>query len=238
MLKYANIFNCLGGFMKMAVVIGATGLVGKRLVEKLAADGAWAGVLAVVRRPTSWRHPKIRSISFDFENWQDLDLQVRSFSGMSSLDFFCCLGTTIGKAGSEENFKKVDYFSVVEFAKLAKNCKADQLLIVSALGANSHSSVFYNKTKGEMELEVQKTFPNKVYFARPSLLTGDREEFRLFERIAVLFAPIFSILLQGPLKKYRPISADAVAKALVEVASKRKSADLFIENQTLIELGK
>jgi uncharacterized protein YbjT (DUF2867 family) len=224
--------------MKTAVVIGATGLIGQMLVEKLARQGTWSNILAVSRHSKTWNHPKIRTLVFDFENWGDLELQVRSFAGNSSLDCFCCLGTTIGVAGSEEAFRKIDFDAVVAFARLAKSCRAEQLLIVSAMGADENSSIFYNKTKGEMESAVLQNFSGKTYFARPSLLLGDRKDFRLFERVAILLSPLYSYFLVGRFSKYKPIAADHVATALVRVAAKVKTAPTFIENVELHTLNK
>lgn len=222
--------------MRTAVVIGSTGLIGEDLVKKLAQQGSWTSVLAVSRHSKIWTHPKIRTLVFDFASWGDLELQVRSFAGNTNLDFFCCLGTTIKMAGSEDAFKKIDYTAVVNFATLAQICKGDQLLIVSSLGADSNSKVFYGRMKGEMEVAVQKRFSGKIYFARPSLLLGDRKDFRLFERLAIMFSPIISTLLVGGLAKYKPIRSSQVANALVLIASKNKSASLFIENQELHKL--
>ena len=223
--------------MRTAVVIGSTGLIGKILTQKLALSGGWSNVLAITRKPVNWSHPKIRSLTFDFKNWSDLDLQIKSFAGQTNLDFFCTLGTTISKAGTKEKFKEIDYTAVVEFALSAKRCKAEQLLIVSAAGADLNSSVFYNHTKGQMEETVRSEFSKSVYFLRPSLLLGNREEFRLAERLAILAAPIYSPLMIGNLKKYRPIQALDVAEAMVAVASKKIMAGQIIENNQILDLA-
>jgi len=224
--------------MRTAVVIGSTGLIGEELVEKLARQGSWGSVLAIGRRSKAWSNPKIRTLTFNFTNWGELELQVTSFAGNSTLDFFCCLGTTMKKAGSEEAFRKVDLEAVVLFSMLAQRCRAEQLFVVSALGANPSSDVFYNRVKGEMEQAVLQKFSGKTYFARPSLLLGDRKEFRLGERLAMLFAPVFSAFLIGSLEKYEPIKSSEVAQALVVVAAKLRSAPTFIENSELHALNK
>jgi uncharacterized protein YbjT (DUF2867 family) len=224
--------------MKTAVVIGATGLIGQILVEKLARQGTWSNILAVSRKSKTWSHPKIRTLVFDFENWGDLELQIKSFAGNSSLDCFCCLGTTIGVAGSEEAFRKIDFDAVVAFSRLAKSCRAEQLFVVSSLGAAPDSSVFYNKVKGEMEQAVAQNYSGKLYFARPSLLLGDRKEFRLGERVAILLSPLYSNLLFGRFVKYKPIAAEHVATALIRVVAKIKPASMIIENSELHLLNK
>jgi uncharacterized protein YbjT (DUF2867 family) len=224
--------------MKTAVVIGSTGLVGSELIKKLAQEGSHSQIIAICRESASknkpnFNNPKVRVLNFDFKNWTHLELQVSSFLGTSSANFFCCLGTTIGKAGSEENFKKVDFEYVVNFAKLAKTCRAEQLLVVSALGADKSSSVFYNRTKGEMEEAVKNEFSAKLYFFRPSLLLGDRNDFRFGERVAILLAPLYSPLLLGSLKKYQPVPAAKVARKMVLVAAKKIELPSVVENSLM-----
>lgn len=224
--------------MRTAVVIGSTGLIGEDLVERLARQGTWSQVLAVSRKTVSWANPKIRTLPFDFTNWASLELQITSFAGNSALDFFCCLGTTMNTAGSKKAFKKVDLEAVAAFAVLAQRCRAEQLLVVSALGADPESDVFYNRIKGEAEQAVLKRFPGKLHFLRPSLLIGDRKDFRLFERLAMLFAPLYSPLLLGNLAKYKPIESKKVAQVMVTVAAKLQTAPTIIENQEIHELSR
>ncbi len=224
--------------MRTAVVIGSTGLIGEQLVEKLARQGSWGAVIAIGRKSKTWSNPKIRTVTFDFTNWGELELQITSFAGNKSyLDFFCCLGTTIKAAGSQEAFRKVDLEYVVAFAILAQRCQAAQLFVVSALGADSTSETFYNRVKGEMESAVLQRFTGKLHFARPSLLLGDRKDFRFFERMAMMFAPVISPFLLGNASKYKPISAKTVAQAMIVVAAKLKSASVVMENEKLHELG-
>ena len=227
--------------MKTAVIIGSTGLVGSLLVEKLAYEAGFHQIIAICRQKPKdlpiFSSPRVRVISFDFLNWSELELQIKSFIGTSSSSFFCCLGTTIGKAKSEEAFKKVDHDYVVQFSKLAKTCKAEQLLVVSALGADKSSTLFYNKVKGEAEANVQMEFTGKLHFLRPSLLLGDRKDFRFGERIAILVSPIISPLLVGPLEKYKPVPAKDVAVCLFNVASKKISAATIIDNNEIMKLA-
>ncbi len=224
--------------MRTAVVIGSTGLIGEELVKKLASQGSWGSVLAVTRKSKTWSHPKIRNLVFDFSNWGDLELQVKSFAGNSNLDFFCCLGTTLKAAGSEASFRKIDLEAVVLFAAMAHICRAEQLFVVSSLGANLNSKLFYNRIKGEMEKAVALRYFGKIYFVRPSLLLGDRSEFRLAERLAMMLAPLYSIVLFGALEKFKPIRSVDVANAMILVSSKNKKASSIIENQELHELNR
>ncbi len=226
--------------MKTAVVIGSTGLVGAILIKKLVQEGFYSQIIAIGRQKPKddpvFGHPKVRFQKFDFLTWDDLELQIKSFTGTSSATFFSCLGTTIGKAQSEEAFKKVDHEYVVAFARLAKMCRAERLLVVSALGADKNSGVFYNKVKGEMEEAVEKEFSQELHFLRPSLLLGDRRDFRLGERLAILLAPVYAPLLLGSFKKYRPVSAERVAHTLVGIALKKIQAGKFIENSQILHV--
>lgn len=227
--------------MKTAVVVGATGLTGTLLIKRLVQDGSFGQIIAICRNKSActdhiFSNPKLRLLQFDFQNWNDLELQVSSFIGTSVSSFFCCLGTTIRQAGSEEAFKKVDYMYVVSFARLAKHCHAEQLIVVSALGADKNSNIFYNRTKGEMEEDVQREFTGKLHFLRPSLLLGDRKDFRFSERIAILLAPLYSSLLVGNFKKFQPVHAEKVAQVMALLAAKKISADMFLENIDILNV--
>lgn len=227
--------------MKTAVIIGSTGLTGALLIEKLAQDGVFGQIIAICRSKPPARggfsNPKVRVLNFNFLQWSELELQVKSFIGTSQSSFFCCLGTTLSKAGSEEAFKKVDHDYAVEFARLAKSCRAEQLLVVSALGADKNSSVFYNRVKGEMEASVQSTFSGKLHFLRPSLLLGERSEFRLGERLAIIFSPLYSSLMVGSLQKYRPVPAAAVSEALLRLATKKLNASIIVTNEEILRIN-
>jgi uncharacterized protein YbjT (DUF2867 family) len=219
--------------MKTAVVIGATGLIGQFLSERLAEDSEYAQVLAIIRNPVSWKSSNIKNIHFDFLNWSDLAVQIRNFSSSSEIHFFCCLGTTIKTAGSEENFKKIDLDYVVEFAKIGQHVSAVKFVVVSALGADMKSTIFYNQIKGQMEYDVGMVYKGALAFVRPSLLLGQRREFRLGEKLAIVLSPIFSVGLVGPLKKFKPIHARQVAHAMVEIGRLRFQGIKIFENDEL-----
>jgi uncharacterized protein YbjT (DUF2867 family) len=228
--------------MKTAMIIGSTGLIGSYLLEKLVQSPEYSQIIAIIRGQSSvqdpaYSHPKVRRITFDFQNWSNLSMQIASFSGNSSTHFFCCLGTTIKKVKTEEAFRKVDYDYIIEFAKMAQKCKAERLLVVSAIGADRNSTVFYNRIKGETENDVQNNFAGKLYFLRPSLLLGDRKEFRFGERIAILLAPAYSLLLVGPLSRYKPIKASDVAQAMVNISTNKTNASTVITNDEILNLA-
>jgi len=133
-------------------------------------------------------------------------------------DVFCCLGTTIKQAGSQEGFRRVDHDYVVAVARAGLRCGATQFLLVSAVGADPASRIFYSRVKGETEAAVRQLPYRAVQIFRPSLLLGKRSAFRLGERVAMLTAPILSLALLGRLRRYRPIAAATVAQAMVAIA--------------------
>jgi uncharacterized protein YbjT (DUF2867 family) len=161
-------------------IIGATGLVGSQLVDKLVQDSEITKLTLVGRRLKEYESSKINQVvlkPFDSEKIEELNLKADIF--------VCCLGTTIKVAGSKENFKKVDHDYVISFAKLAEKQEAKGFFVVSALGANSDSKLFYNAVKGQMENTVLSKEIESINILRPSLLIGDRDEFRLAEKVGI-----------------------------------------------------
>ena len=201
--------------MRTALLLGATGLVGGHTLRLLAHDGRWGRVVTLDRRPLAAASTHHEPHVVDFEHAEDYaDL-------LACDDLFCCLGTTMKQAGSEAAFRHVDLEIPAEAARLAHARGATQMLLVSALGADPGSRIFYNRTKGEAEAAVQGVGFESVGLFRPSLLTGDRDEARLGERVGEVVLGAVSPLLIGPLSSLRPTPAEAVARALVAVAAER-----------------
>ncbi len=197
---------------RTALVLGATGLVGRQCLHRLLADDAYPSVVTLGRRPLAQAHPKRTHHVIDFDRLAD---HAALFAAQ---DVFCCLGTTMKQAGSKAAFRRVDFTYPVEAARLALAGGAEQYLLVSALGANSRSLVFYNRVKGEVEAAVGALPFFGVYVMRPSLLTGQREEARRGERVAEAVLGALSFALRGPLGKLRPTAAATVAAAMVALA--------------------
>lgn len=212
---------------RTALLIGATGLVGGHCLDLLLQDEAYASVVTLGRRELTLEHPKLVQHLVDFERLPDSAGLIRA------QDIFCCLGTTIKRAGSQEAFYKVDFKYTHEVARLAKENGAVQFLLVSALGANAGSRVFYNRVKGEVEQAVGKLFFESVQIFRPSLLLGERAEFRRGEQVAEKLSRIFSFLFIGALKKYRPVHARAVAQAMVKVAKEQPAGLNIFESDRI-----
>lgn len=200
---------------RTAVIAGSGGLVGSHLLTRLLEDDQYESVVALVRRELPRSHTKLEQRVVDFDH---IGEQAQIPSGS---DLFCCLGTTIRTAGSQEAFRKVDYTYVVELARAAANGGAEQFLTISSIGADAGSRVFYSRVKGEVEDAISTVPLNGIHIFRPSVLTGERRERRVGERIAIALLGAFSFAMIGPLRPYRPIRADDVALAMVRVAHKR-----------------
>lgn len=194
---------------------GASGLVGGRCLRRLLASGLHEHVVAFVRRPLNLAHKRLEQRTVDYDRLS----RMSAFPRVQ--DVFCCLGTTMKKAGSEAAFRKVDYEYVVRLAETSLRTGVDHFHLVSAVGADPKSRVFYSRVKGEAEEAIAGLGFAGLHIFRPSILIGHRTERRPAETLGRAAARLFSIALLGPARKYRPIKADTVAKAMVVVARDR-----------------
>ncbi len=194
-----------------ALVVGATGLVGEQLVSELLSDPHSECVQVLVRRPYARQHERLHERVIDFDKLSELELQAVD-------RVYCCLGTTLSEAGSREAFRRVDYDYPLQIAELAKKGGITGYSLVSALGADPRSRLFYNRVKGQVEQGLgQLAFPS-LHIFRPSLLLGQRNQKRRGEAAAQVGARVVQGALVGPLRKYRAIEAATVAKAMVRAA--------------------
>jgi uncharacterized protein YbjT (DUF2867 family) len=214
---------------RKALIVGATGLIGGFCLQVLLDDPNYSKVIALVRKPILKTHRKLRTVVTSFD---DLESET---SNIHADDIYCCLGTTIKKARSQDAFKKIDLTLVVTVAELMKRQGAEQFLVISALGADKNSKVFYNRTKGEMESSLQELGYPCIRIIRPSLLLGLREEFRLGEKIGVILTPVIKPFLVGSLKKYAPVKADKVAQFMVKAAREKPISGVYIYESNLIK---
>jgi uncharacterized protein YbjT (DUF2867 family) len=197
---------------RTAIVAGASGLVGGYCLRRLLASGLHEQVIAFVRGPLNVVHKRLQQRTVDFERLGRMSAFPRA------QDVFCCLGTTMKKAGSEEAFRKVDYEYVARLAESSMRTGADRFFLVSAVGADPKSRIFYSRVKGEAEDAVARLGFSGLHIFRPSLLVGDRPEKRPGEEIGIAAARLVSGVLFGPARKYRPIKAETVARAMIVVA--------------------
>lgn len=194
-----------------AIVFGATGLVGKELVFELLEDNRFLKVRTVARHPLPLSHAKLDQLIIP--DFKDID----NYAGQLAANvYFCCIGATIKKAGTQEAFKKVDLDIPVKIASLAASLDVPNLLIVSSIGASAKSSNFYLRTKGQMEQQVQAVYKGNLKFMQPSLLLGRRSEFRMGERVAQMLARIAGVFMIGPLAKYKGIHSWDVARGMIK----------------------
>ncbi|MEW6624902.1 MAG: NAD(P)H-binding protein [Bacillota bacterium] len=199
---------------KSALIVGASGLVGNKLLKYLLSGQEYRMIVALVRNPLNIKHPKLEEKIIDFDN-------ISSYKDSFRVnDIFCCVGTTINKAKSREKFKKVDVDYPIKMAKLSKETQVEKFLIISSMGANPNSLVFYSKMKGLLEDQIKDIGLNSLHIFRPSLLLGTRKEFRLGETIGKLLAKVLPFTFIGPLEKYKPIEAETVALGMYRAAQR------------------
>lgn len=204
---------------RSTLLVGATGLVGAECLALLLADPAVARVVVLARRTLEGvsASPKLVAHVVDFDH---LESQADLFTADQMI---CCIGTTIGQAGSKERFRAVDFGIPFALAKLGAERGVRHFLLVSSLGAGAESRVFYNRVKGELEDALSALPFRSLSIVRPSLLLGDRREFRLGERIAQRLA----FLMPG---KYAAIRARDVAAALVRLAKEDAPGKRIVES--------
>ena len=217
--------------MKTALVIGSTGLIGSKLLDLLLESPNYTKVITFVKRDTGIKHPKLTQHIIDFDKPETYKNLVVGD------DFFCVIGTTIKKAGSKEAFRKVDFEYPRQFVSFALQNKVKQFLIISSLSADAKSGNFYLKTKGEIQDFLKDCSFESVAVLQPSLLLGNRTEFRLGEKVGAFFMKTFSFLFLGNLKKYKPIEGKTVAKALLKIAQTNNKGFKIYESDVIQEIG-
>lgn len=219
--------------MKKAMVAGATGLIGKNLLVELIQSGEYNEVLVITRRELDFEETVVKQLVLDFD---ELEKHAELFIGTD--DVFVCLGTTMKKAKSKKQFMKVDYTYPLKLAKLAKEANVKQFLIITSIGADRESMFFYSKVKGKLEEALVTLKLRSLHIFRPSLLVGNREEFRFGEKVAEVITKPLSFLLAGPLEKYKPVKSEYLAKAMCAVAQEESSGVHIYESDQIRILGK
>ncbi len=197
--------------MRAAIVVGATGLTGTSLVKQLCENDEYVSVTVIARRELAFTHPKLEVKIRNFDTLEEKDIELAQ-------EVYCCLGTTIKKAGSREEFEKVDFEYPLTIASLAKKRGIPHMLVITAMGANENSPFYYNRVKGKLEHDLMVIGLQRLSIIRPSLLVGEREEVRLGEKVGEQVLKFVKPLLVGPLKRSRSIEASQVAKAMIVIA--------------------
>ena len=208
---------------KTALVVGATGLIGNLLTHQLLESSLYGKINVLVRKPLTWKHARLQEIKYDFDRPNGLLIQAD--------DIFCCLGTTMKKAGSREAFQQVDYQYPMDVARQGLANGASQFTIVTSMGADPNSTFFYNRVKGEVERDLTAlNYPTLLIF-RPSLLLGNRTgDSRLGERLAEGAMRLFAPLIPA---KYKGIEASKVAQAMLTTAQQNHTGKHIFESDAL-----
>ncbi|WEK17577.1 MAG: oxidoreductase [Candidatus Pedobacter colombiensis] len=214
-----------------AIIVGATGLIGSSLLQQLLDHPDYKLVTAVVRREIHLQHPKFQQVVVDFDRLENHQEHIKGDV------VFCALGTTQNKTPDKAQYRKIDYQYPLDIALIAQQNGASQYHLVSALGANPNSSIFYSKLKGEVERDL-KTIPFKsIHIYRPSLLDGDRQEHRSAEGIMIRLMRVLNPLLIGGLKKYRSIKIEKVASAMLKQSLKPLTGIFTYDSDQIEGLG-
>ena len=222
-----------------ATLIGATGLIGNYLLEELLNDDFYHAVRILIRRPIELTHPKLEKKLVDFTDAESFRLALEGSDVV-----FCTIGTTQKQVkGDKAAYRKVDYDIIVNAANFCKTTGCEKFVFVSSVGANSKSNNFYLKLKGEVEDAVKAVARpddqvgrglKSVHIMRPSVLLGDRKEFRLGEKISKSIMSMFSFLIPP---KYKPIHGEDVAKAMVAAAMKTEEGFFIREYRAIKQLS-
>jgi uncharacterized protein YbjT (DUF2867 family) len=212
---------------KVGIIAGSTGLVGSILLSKMLGDARYSKVVSLVRKKSDKNDPKLQEIIVDFDDIQSF---VQSIQGD---DLFLCIGTTMAKAGSKDAFYKVDYTYNVELAKIGLKNGVKNVCLISSMGANAASNIFYSKVKGQIEDAITALNFNTTIIVRPSLLVGNRKEYRFGEKMGIFLSNFLNPLLIGGLRKYRSIKAEKVANAMLNSCNQKQQGLMILESDLI-----
>ncbi len=210
--------------MSVALIAGASGLVGGKLLKLLLAEEKYSKVISIGRRKLEMVNPKLDQRIIDFSTLDLLEVKADII--------FCCLGTTIKKAGSKEAFKKVDLEYPQLLAKYGLQIGAKSFHIITAMGANANANIFYNKVKGQVEDKLKAMPFDELHIYRPSLLLGNRKENRAAEKMSQALMKFTGFLFIGLLKNYKAISGDDVARFMIAKSLlKMKGTNIYLSGE-------
>jgi len=217
---------------KTAIILGASGLTGSHILQNLIEDNRYETIKLFLRSKVEGiTSPKVQQFIGNL-------LELEQFKiDFTANEVYCTIGTTKSKTPNKETYKKIDYGIPVAAAQLAKSNQIDTFLVVSAMGANKNSNVFYNKTKGEMEQDVLAQKIANTYIFRPSLIGGNRKESRTLENLGLKIFKIIQPLFIGPLQKYKIVNAATIATAMITIANTNKQTEAIIASDKINTIG-
>ena len=204
--------------MKKAAVIGASGFIGFFLLSELLNDPDYEQVTIVVRKQLDIQHPKLKTLIGDFSTLPNLKDQIEAD------EVFIAMGTTKSKTPDEKEYYQIDHDYPVLAARIARESGAKSVFIVTAVGANQHSKVFYLRTKGEVERDITSLGFEHAHFFRPSMLLGERKEHRALEKTLIKMWPVVQGIFVGGLSKYKGIEGRDVARAMIRAAKQQSKS--------------
>lgn len=209
----------------VAVIIGATGAVGREILEEVLEKDFYKKVYVLGRSSITRLedNEKLEKIAVDFENLE-FDINI-----LNNADVFAALGTTIKIAKTKENQRKIDLDYTINFAKICEG-RVRSFNVVSAVGANRKSKSFYSSLKGELEEQLQKMNLGTLRIYRPSLLIAKRADKRMMEDFFIKISPMLKFILHGKFKKYSPIEVELLGKEMVRFAIENKGEKTYTYN--------
>ncbi|MBB5622403.1 uncharacterized protein YbjT (DUF2867 family) [Pedobacter cryoconitis] len=211
-----------------AILVGASGSIGRSLLQDLLNDTHYTDVLVLVRKKLTVQHPKLNQLVIDFSRLSDYAAEIKGNA------VFCCLGTTKSQTPDQQQYRQIDYQYPLDIAWMAHTNGAESYHLVSAMGADKNSSFFYNRTKGEVERDLKVVPFKSIHIYRPSLLDGERSQKRFGESIMNKLMHFINPLLVGKWRKYRSIKVTAVAKVML-AQSLNEQKGIFIHPSDQIQ---
>ncbi len=215
---------------KTAIILGATGLTGNILLQRLLEDDRYGQIVLFSRNSSGCNDPKVKEYIINLFELHQYEQEFKAD------EVFCCIGTTKAKTPDKQTYKAIDYGIPVSAARLCKIRNIQTFIVVSALGANTKSSFFYNRIKGLMEKEVLNFDIKNTYILQPSLIEGQRSEKRKGEWFFRQLASAMPFLKVGPLKKFQPVPAYKIAKAMIYLANSTHK-EIRIKNHKIHEIA-
>lgn len=216
---------------KSAILLGASGLTGSYVLKKLLKNPNYIEIIVFSRRPLEVKHEKLKVVECDLlklEEQKDL---------FKADEVFVCIGTTNNKTPNKKLYREIDFGIPVTAAQLCRENRIDNIIVMSSLGASSKSSVFYTKTKGEMEESILEMDIQNTYILRPAIIMGPRKEKRTGETLGKMITFLINPLLVGSLKKYKGIHCEIIAQAMVNLCNGKTNSKKIIESNTIWDIA-